>query len=69
MGPYLELAAQERNLARAAYERARLARTASQEAAFQDTADRLARQAAEEQRRGDAHLEAARRYERQAAGR
>ena len=69
MGRYLELAAKERTLARAAYERARLARSASHEAAFQDTADRLAREAVEEQQRGDAHLDAARRYERQAAAR
>jgi hypothetical protein len=63
-GHYLELAEHEERLARASEERAELALAASREAAFQDTAEELARQAADEQRRARAHFEAAERYQR-----
>jgi hypothetical protein len=63
-GHYLDLAAHEERLGRASQERADLARAASLDAAFQDTAEDLARQAAAEQRRVRAHFEAARRYQR-----
>jgi hypothetical protein len=63
-GHYLDLAAHEERLARASQERAELALAASHDAAFQDTAEELARQAADEQRRAHAHFEAAGRYQR-----
>ena len=63
-GRYLDLAEHEERLARASQERADLARAASRDAAFQDTAEELARQAADEHRRARAHFEAARRYQR-----
>jgi hypothetical protein len=63
-GHYLDLAEHEGRLAQASQERAELARAASREAAFQDTAEELARQAADEQRRSHAHFEAAGRYRR-----
>jgi hypothetical protein len=64
MGQYLDLIEHERRLARASQERAKLARAASREAAFYDTAEELARQAAEEHHRARAHVEAAWRYQR-----
>jgi hypothetical protein len=63
-GHYLDLAEHEERLARASQERGDLARAASRDAAFQDTAEELARQAADEHRRARAHFEAARRYQR-----
>jgi hypothetical protein len=67
MDRYLEQAEHEQRLAMASQERAELARAASREAAFYDTAEELARQAAEERQRTRAHSEAARRYQRRAA--
>ena len=64
MGHYLDLAEHESRLARASQERGELARAASHDAAFHDTAEELTRQAAEEQHRARAHFEAARRYKR-----
>ena len=58
-----ELAAKERVLAQAAMERASKLREDAAHAAFYDTAVELGRQAAEEERAVDSHLEAARRYE------
>jgi hypothetical protein len=66
MDRYLELAEHEQRLALASQERAELAHAASREAAFYDTAEELARQAAEERHRARAHFEAARRYQRRA---
>jgi hypothetical protein len=63
-GHYLDLAEHEERLARASQERAELALAASHDAAFQDTAEELVRQAADEQRRARAHFEAAGRYQR-----
>jgi hypothetical protein len=59
MSDYRELAATERDLARAAAQRGRQARLESAEAAFYDTAMELTRQAEEEDRAAQSHLEAA----------
>src|SRR5215211_1541368 len=64
MSDYRELAATERDLARAAAQRAKQARLESAEAAFYDTALELGLQAEEEDRAAQSHLEAAREYER-----
>jgi hypothetical protein len=63
-GDYRELATRERELAQAASERAKQAREGSRHAAFYDTALALSSQAAEEERTAQAHLEAARQYDR-----
>jgi PAS domain S-box-containing protein len=67
MSSYPELAVRERSLAKAAAERAGQARLDAANAAFQDTAEKLGRQADEEDRAARSHLEAAREYERLAA--
>jgi hypothetical protein len=60
------LAAMERERAKAAIERASKLREDAAHAAFHDTAVELVRQAAEAEQAVNAHLEAARRYERSA---
>jgi PAS domain S-box-containing protein len=67
MSTYEDAAKREGTLAKAAAERARQARLDAANAAFQDTADQLGRQADEEDRAARAHLDAAREYERLAA--
>src|SRR3712207_295150 len=64
-----DMATRERSLAEAASQRARQARLDAANAAFQDTADTLSRQAEEEERAARSHLEAAREYERLASER
>jgi PAS domain S-box-containing protein len=63
---YERLAAVERELARAATQRARAARLESTEAAFYDTAMELVRRAEEDERAAQSHLDAAREYDRMA---
>jgi PAS domain S-box-containing protein len=64
---YAQRSAAERELARAAAQRAREARLESVEAAFYDTAMELVRKAEEEERAAQSHLDAAREYDRLAA--
>jgi hypothetical protein len=66
MARYLDLAEHEQRLAMASQERADLAHAASRKEPLHDTAEELARQAAEERHRARAHFEAARRYKRRA---
>jgi PAS domain S-box-containing protein len=64
---YARLAATERELARAAAQRARAARLESVDAAFYDTAMEMVRRAEEDERAAQSHLDAAREYDRLAA--
>ena len=63
MTRYREMAAAERARGQAAIERASKLREEATHAAFHDTAVELSRQAAEQERAVNAHIDAARRYE------
>jgi PAS domain S-box-containing protein len=67
MTDYGELAARERELARAAAQRARQARLDAAEAAFHDTAMELVRSADDDDRAAQSHLDAAHEYDRLAS--